>query len=232
MACATGSLCARPGELRLGGASAGGGLQPEDAGELLALATFLSCALPPQPTAQCVMPANVHGSNRAINLWLVACARTAQRLHLAAPPPRTRWRRRRWTTATAPQQNNPSPHTKKTNKLDGAEGLLALAPAECHVLLVDDEPLSRLVVGNLLRKCSYQVTVAESGTAALDMLRRSVPGTFQLILTVSVFFVLVCVGLMCAARAPLDINQQRRSKHPLKNIPTQRTKTNPRTFRT
>jgi len=31
-----------------------------------------------------------------------------------------------------------------------------LAPSDIHVLLVDDEPLSRLVVGNLLRKCSYR----------------------------------------------------------------------------
>lgn len=29
-------------------------------------------------------------------------------------------------------------------------------PKEIHVLLVDDEKLSRIVVGNLLRKCNYQ----------------------------------------------------------------------------
>uniref|UniRef100_A0A383VI30 Response regulatory domain-containing protein n=1 Tax=Tetradesmus obliquus TaxID=3088 RepID=A0A383VI30_TETOB len=58
-----------------------------------------------------------------------------------------------------------------------------LHPQDVHVLLVDDEQLSRLVVGNLLRKCDYKVTVAESGAQALEVLQRSLPGTFQLILT-------------------------------------------------
>lgn len=31
-----------------------------------------------------------------------------------------------------------------------------LHPQDVHVLLVDDEQLSRLVVGNLLRKCDYK----------------------------------------------------------------------------
>lgn len=31
-----------------------------------------------------------------------------------------------------------------------------LQPSDIHVLLVDDEHLSRLVVGNLLRKCNYK----------------------------------------------------------------------------
>jgi CheY-like chemotaxis protein len=31
-----------------------------------------------------------------------------------------------------------------------------LHPQDVHVLLVDDEQLSRLVVGNLLRKCEYK----------------------------------------------------------------------------
>lgn len=31
-----------------------------------------------------------------------------------------------------------------------------LQPSDIHVLLVDDEQLSRLVVGNLLRKCNYK----------------------------------------------------------------------------
>jgi CheY-like chemotaxis protein len=32
---------------------------------------------------------------------------------------------------------------------------MALLPEAIHVLLVDDEQLSRFVVGNLLRKCNY-----------------------------------------------------------------------------
>ena len=31
-----------------------------------------------------------------------------------------------------------------------------LAPSDVHVLLVDDERLSRMVVGNVLRKCNYR----------------------------------------------------------------------------
>lgn len=31
-----------------------------------------------------------------------------------------------------------------------------LTPSDVHVLLVDDERLSRMVVGNVLRKCSYK----------------------------------------------------------------------------
>lgn len=56
-------------------------------------------------------------------------------------------------------------------------------PSGIHVLLVDDELLSRTVVGNLLRKCNYKVTVAESGAKALDYLEKAEPGTFNLILT-------------------------------------------------
>ncbi len=31
-----------------------------------------------------------------------------------------------------------------------------LAPSDVHVLLVDDERLSRMVVGNVLRRCNYR----------------------------------------------------------------------------
>lgn len=55
--------------------------------------------------------------------------------------------------------------------------------AEMHCLVVDDESLSRTVVANLLRKFSFKVTTAASGLEALDLLRRSAPGTFQLVLT-------------------------------------------------
>ncbi|KAK9820862.1 hypothetical protein WJX81_005532 [Elliptochloris bilobata] len=56
-------------------------------------------------------------------------------------------------------------------------------PCHIHVLLVDDERLSRIVVGGLLRKCQYRVTEAGSGLEALEMLRKNEPGTFSLILT-------------------------------------------------
>lgn len=45
----------------------------------------------------------------------------------------------------------------ETEKASGAHGLqLGKKPEDIHVLLVDDERLSRVVVGNLLRKCNYQ----------------------------------------------------------------------------
>ena len=34
--------------------------------------------------------------------------------------------------------------------------VLGKRPEDIHVLLVDDERVSRLVVGNLLRKCNYR----------------------------------------------------------------------------
>ncbi|KAL0036898.1 hypothetical protein WJX77_004183 [Trebouxia sp. C0004] len=52
-----------------------------------------------------------------------------------------------------------------------------------HVLLVDDERLSRLVVGNLLKKCKYKVTAVSTGMEALEALRMNGAGTFQLVLT-------------------------------------------------
>jgi len=57
----------------------------------------------------------------------------------------------------------------------------SLSPADVHVLLVDDERLSRTVVANLLRKCSYQVTTAENGAEAMELLRSQ--GPFDLVLT-------------------------------------------------
>ena len=36
--------------------------------------------------------------------------------------------------------------------------VLGKKPEDIHVLLVDDERVSRLVVGNLLRKCNYKGT--------------------------------------------------------------------------
>ena len=43
---------------------------------------------------------------------------------------------------------------EKANSSHGQQ--LGKKPEEIHVLLVDDENLSRVVVGNLLRKCNYQ----------------------------------------------------------------------------
>ena len=84
-----------------------------------------------------------------------------------------------------------------------------LSPCDVHVLLVDDEKLSRTVVSSLLRRCSYRgtffsgsshaqicgpgdahtpspplaVTTAENGAKAMELLQASPPGTFHLVLT-------------------------------------------------
>ncbi|CAL8465090.1 g4625 [Coccomyxa elongata] len=65
----------------------------------------------------------------------------------------------------------------------GVKTSKTVAPNDVHILLVDDERLSRVVVGNLLRKCSYKVTEAGSGMEALEILRGQPPGTFSLVLT-------------------------------------------------
>jgi hypothetical protein len=44
--------------------------------------------------------------------------------------------------------------------------LASLAPGDVHILVVDDERLTRLVVANLLRKCSYQGAPAARRGAA------------------------------------------------------------------
>lgn len=48
-----------------------------------------------------------------------------------------------------------------------------LSPEEIHVLLVDDEQLSRFMVGNLLRKCNYQGKYARRAGRCLSFLRLS-----------------------------------------------------------
>ncbi|KAL4448071.1 hypothetical protein ABPG75_005290 [Micractinium tetrahymenae] len=59
----------------------------------------------------------------------------------------------------------------------------AAGASNVHVLLVDDERLTRTVVANLLHKCGYRVTSASDGMEALQLLRSSAPDTFQLVLT-------------------------------------------------
>ena len=118
----------------------------------------------------------------------------------------------------------------------GLKQLNNLEPADIHVLLVDDERLSRIVVGNLLRKCGYRgtlagsqwrppclaiargeskaavrattelwpycsaVTPAGSGQEALEILRKSQPGTFQLVLTVRHYRISLSIRLPWRSR--------------------------------
>eukprot|EP00890_Picochlorum_soloecismus_P003133 jgi/Picsp_1/3820/NSC_01332-R1_protein spa1-related 2-like len=70
---------------------------------------------------------------------------------------------------------------------DGSEGgtarVQSLKPEDIHVLVVDDEHMSRTVVSSLLKKCKYTVTTAEDGAEAMELLRSNAPGTFHLVLT-------------------------------------------------
>ena len=59
---------------------------------------------------------------------------------------------------------------------------LYLEPADVHVLLVDDERLSRLVVSALLCRCGYRVSTAKSGREALTLLAEK-PNEHHLLLT-------------------------------------------------
>lgn len=58
-----------------------------------------------------------------------------------------------------------------------------LRPEDLHVLVVDDERMSRTIVSSLLKKCKYSVTTAEDGAEAMELLRSHPPGTFHLVLT-------------------------------------------------
>eukprot|EP00959_Pyramimonas_sp_CCMP1952_P427899 8961293-Pyramimonas_sp.AAC.1 len=59
----------------------------------------------------------------------------------------------------------------------------AIQPCDIHVLLVDDEVLSRMVVTNMLVKNGYKVTAVETGKDALE--RLAAPGLppFTLLMT-------------------------------------------------
>ena len=49
----------------------------------------------------------------------------------------------------------PAPAPGSSGKA-GPKGSTVTAPNDVHILLVDDEVLTRKVVGNLLRKCGYR----------------------------------------------------------------------------
>lgn len=58
----------------------------------------------------------------------------------------------------------------KGNAIQGLH--LGKRPDEIHVLLVDDEKLSRVVVGNLLRKCNYQGATLQEIAVDLNLILR------------------------------------------------------------
>lgn len=69
------------------------------------------------------------------------------------------------------------------NAGDSDHGHGNVRPEDIHVLVVDDELLSRTVVSSLLKKFKYSVTTAEDGAEAMELLRSNPPGTFHLVLT-------------------------------------------------
>jgi len=58
----------------------------------------------------------------------------------------------------------------------------AFGPGDVHVLLADDEEVTRKVMGRLLETCGYRVTVVSSGREALSLMRTRL-SEFQLILS-------------------------------------------------
>ena len=66
---------------------------------------------------------------------------------------------------------------------EGVHQQQRLRPEDIHVLVVDDERMSRAVVSSLLKKFKYSVTTAEDGAEAMELLRSNPPGTFHLVLT-------------------------------------------------
>ncbi|KAG1653910.1 hypothetical protein FOA52_005211 [Chlamydomonas sp. UWO 241] len=91
----------------------------------------------------------------------------------------------------------------------GTSAVPLLDPSDCHILVVDDERISQVVVSNLLRKCNYKVTVAQSGSEAMRVLASSGPGTFQLVLT----------DLVMPNHSGLDLLRFVRSHQELRNLP-------------
>mmetsp|Transcript_43869 Transcript_43869/g.73045 ORF Transcript_43869/g.73045 Transcript_43869/m.73045 type:complete len:286 (+) Transcript_43869:207-1064(+) len=59
---------------------------------------------------------------------------------------------------------------EKKVKVPAADVQPQILPSDIHVLLVEDEPLSRMVVCNMLKKCRYQVTAVETGNEAWELL--------------------------------------------------------------
>ena len=53
-------------------------------------------------------------------------------------------------------------------------------PNRFHILVVDDEPVQRELVGGFLKKQSFEVTLADSAERALELFRQD---AFDLILT-------------------------------------------------
>eukprot|EP00211_Chloroparvula_japonica_P014174 CAMPEP_0119131480 /NCGR_PEP_ID=MMETSP1310-20130426/10409_1 /TAXON_ID=464262 /ORGANISM="Genus nov. species nov., Strain RCC2339" /LENGTH=245 /DNA_ID=CAMNT_0007122055 /DNA_START=1 /DNA_END=738 /DNA_ORIENTATION=- len=81
-------------------------------------------------------------------------------------------------------------------------------PQDIHVLLVDDERVSRTVVSKLLQKCGYRVTVAESGE---EVLRKIQSGKEQ--------FNLILSDVMMPGVNGLDIIKAVRKDNSLVHIP-------------
>lgn len=93
---------------------------------------------------------------------------------------------------------------------DGGKGQhQVLRPEDIHVLVVDDERLSRTVVSTLLKKCKYTVTTAEDGAEAMELLQSHAPGTFHLVLTD------VCMPQMNG----IELLQYVRSDDALRSVP-------------
>lgn len=63
-----------------------------------------------------------------------------------------------------------SSHAVDMSRSENLSGDVPMGPSKVNVLLVDDERLSRLVVANMLEKCGYTVSTAESAQDVVDQL--------------------------------------------------------------
>eukprot|EP00899_Mesostigma_viride_P005532 jgi/Mesvir1/14980/Mv14642-RA.1 len=66
-----------------------------------------------------------------------------------------------------------APGKSAGSRVNGRLGTASAGGLEIRVLLVDDERLSRLVVGKMLQKCGCCVTVVDGGQSAIDWLDRN-----------------------------------------------------------
>mmetsp|Transcript_13113 Transcript_13113/g.37862 ORF Transcript_13113/g.37862 Transcript_13113/m.37862 type:complete len:803 (+) Transcript_13113:1759-4167(+) len=86
------------------------------------------------------------------------------------------------TAGVHPPDSNHSNHSNGPNPIN-IPSIAAIKPEDIHVLVVDDELMSRTVASTLLKRFKYTVTTAEDGAEAMELLKSAAPGTYHLVLT-------------------------------------------------
>ena len=73
-------------------------------------------------------------------------------------------------------------------------------PPAPRILIVDDEPNLRKVLGALLTQCGYEVLVEVDGLAALQRVRSLPADTFDAVETEAFDPVTLCTQLVCVGK--------------------------------